>query len=220
MKKNRLEAFSDGVFAIVITLLILEVKLPEVKYDDLSATLLHILPSIGAYGLSFILIGMYWMFHHYSFTLIRDVDGILLWLNIIFLLFVSFLPFPTMLMGRYPFQTLPMVIYGINLILANLNGFILLLYLKKNQQLASNIFTDKLYRSQVKMYMSINALYALCVLLALAWPLISLILFACITIFLIIRSAIFMGIGKCVTVPHTSGKHHEVNQHRDINTNE
>ena len=197
MKKNRLEAFSDGVFAIVITLLILEVKLPEVSYNDLPKALHQILPSIGAYVLSFILIGMYWMFHHYSFAFINEVDGVLLWLNIFFLLCISFLPFPTMMMGRYPFQKLPMIIYGINLVLSNLNGFIMLLYLNKNRQLTNHTFTDKLYKSQVRIYIGVNGLYMLCILLALLSPIISLVLFSIITVFLIIRSMIFMGIGKC-----------------------
>ena len=88
MKKNRVEAFTDGVFAIVITLLILELKLPDVGATELPSALRNLLPSIGAYVLSFGLIGMYWVFHHYSMTLIQEVDGVLLWLNILFLLFI------------------------------------------------------------------------------------------------------------------------------------
>ena len=121
MDKRRLESFSDGVFAIVITLLVLELKLPEVRYDALAQSLMALLPSISAYVLSFLLIGMYWVFHHHAYTLIDGVDGVLLWLNIVFLLLISFMPFPTMMLGRYPGQTLPIVFYGCNLLLANLH---------------------------------------------------------------------------------------------------
>ncbi len=197
MKKTRLEAFSDGVFAIVITLLILNVKLPEVAYNGLWHGLLEMAPTIGVYILSFLLIGMYWVFHHYAFTFINEVDGILLWLNILFLLFVSFMPFPTMLLGKYPMQTIPVVIYAINLILVNITGFIFILYLNSNRQLASAIFTDKLFKSQLKLYLGVNGLYLLGIAIAFFSPKISIISFGVMTIFLIIRSTIFMGIGKC-----------------------
>lgn len=197
MKKNRLEAFSDGVFAIVITLLILEVKLPEVSYDHLFDGLQAMMPSIGVYVQSFLLIGMYWVFHHYAFTFISEVDGVLLWLNILFLLFISFLPFPTSLLGRYSFQTWPAVIYGMNLVLANLMGFVMILYLRKNKQLSSPIFTDKIYKSQMRMYLGVNGLYIFCIALAFVVPKLSVYIFAIMAIFLITRSIIFMGVGKC-----------------------
>ncbi len=198
MKKNRLEAFTDGVFAIVITLLILDLRLPNVAYSELPAALAALAPAIGVYVLSFVLIGMYWVFHHHSMTLVHDVDGVLLWLNIIFLLFISFMPFPTMMMGRYPNQTLPVVVYGCNLLLANLNGFIMLLYLRRNPALTSQYFTDTLYRAQVRVYLIVNGLYACLIALAFALPAASVAAFAVMGVFLVVRSAINMGIGRCV----------------------
>jgi uncharacterized membrane protein len=197
MKKTRLEAFSDGVFAIVITLLILNVRLPEVRIDGLYDGLVQMLPTLGVYMLSFLLIGMYWVFHHYAFTFISEVDGVLLWLNILFLLFISFLPFPTMMLGKYPFQTLPVVIYGANLVLVNITGFILILYLRRNKQLTSSVFTDKLYRSQMQMYLGVNSFYLGCIALAFYAPRISVYLLGIMTFYLIIRSIVMMGIGKC-----------------------
>src|ERR1051326_109475 len=155
MKKNRLEAFSDGVFAIVITLLILNIKLPQVQYDNLTDGLIAMLPNIGVYVLSFLLIGMYWVFHHYTFSFMKEADGVLLWLNIIFLLFISFIPFPTSLMGEYPFKTIPMVIYGANLLLANIIGFISLIYLNRTRQLATDIFTPAVNKMQMRVYIII-----------------------------------------------------------------
>ena len=197
MKKTRLEAFSDGVFAIVITLLILNVKLPEVQYNNLMPGLIDMLPTIGVYILSFLLIGMYWVFHHFALTLLSEVDGLLVWLNILFLLFVSFLPFPTMLLSKYPFQTIPIVIYASNLLLVNLTGFVFTVYLWRNKQLHSHILTSKIYKTQIQMYIGVNLLYIAGIIIAFFSPKTSVISFAVMTVFLIIRSAIFMGIGKC-----------------------
>jgi uncharacterized membrane protein len=197
MKKNRVEAFTDGVFAIVITLLILELRLPDVSYADLPAALRALGPQIGVYVLSFFLIGMYWVFHHYSLTFVHEVDGVLLWLNIVFLLFISFMPFPTMMMGRYPSQTLPVAIYGSNLVLANATGFVMMLYLHRNPQLAAASFTDAVYRRQFRMYIIINSLYLLCIGMAFVAPAVSVAVFACLAVFLVGRSMLQMGIGRC-----------------------
>lgn len=197
MKKGRLEAFSDGVFAIVITLLILDIKLPHVDYAHLYPALISILPNIAVYILSFVLIGMYWMFHHHSFTFIREVDGVLLWMNLMFLLTISFMPFPSRLLGEYPFKTLPVILYGGNLILSNMMGFIMLIYLHKNRQLASELFTNKTYRQQLKLYLIVNALYLLSILLSFFHPVYSCAMFGLTAIILLIRSIIVLGIGKC-----------------------
>jgi uncharacterized membrane protein len=197
MKKSRIESFSDGVFAIVITLLVLSIKIPDVSYSKISDGLLDILPSTGVYVLSFILIGMYWVFHHYSFSFFDEVDGVMVWLNIIFLLFISFLPFPTSLLGKYPFHTLPVLLYGINILLPNLIGFILIVYLNWNPQLASKSFTKKIFRSQMLTYLIVNGIYIIGLILAVYNPRLSLFLFGGMACYLIIRSTLMMGIGKC-----------------------
>ncbi len=196
MNKSRLEAFSDGVFAIVITLLILNVKLPETDYKNLSKALTDILPSIGVYILSFLLVGMYWMFHHYAFTLITKVNGTILWMNIIFLLFISFLPFPTLLMGKYPFQTLPVIIYGSNLLLANGTGLFFILYIRNHRDLASDIFTDEVLRMQMQLYLTVNLAYIIAIIIGWWWPTISCIIFALMALSLICRAIIFSGTGR------------------------
>jgi uncharacterized membrane protein len=197
MNKTRLEAFSDGVFAIVITLLILNVKLPEVDYTHLTEGLLALLPTVGVYVLSFMLIGLHWVFHHYSFLFIKEVDGLILWLNILFLLMMSFLPFPTMLLGKYPFQSLPLIIYGANLILANVFGVIYILYLRLNPQLTTTLFTPKLFKQQIFMYAFVTSVYIVSIIIAAVNPTISIVLFGFITLFQVTRSVVFMGIGKC-----------------------
>ncbi|MGZ4035671.1 MAG: TMEM175 family protein [Bacteroidia bacterium] len=173
MNKTRLEAFSDGVFAIVITLLILDIRLPEVDYSHLAEALKMIYPRILSYVMSFVVIGIYWISHHNSFQLVEKTNRVFLWMNIFLLLFISFIPFPTSLLGRYPFQTIPVMIYGINLLVANLWGFFMLLYVYRNPQLASALFTRESFKKQIPIYICVNSTYLFAILLSPFAPMIS-----------------------------------------------
>ena len=98
METNRLEAFSDGVFAIAITLLVLEIKVPT--GESLGLGLLHLWPSYLAYAISFIVIGAIWINHHAMFKWIVRADQKLLLLNTLLLMFIAFLPFPTAVLAE------------------------------------------------------------------------------------------------------------------------
>src|SRR5436309_13539589 len=98
MRTNRVEAFSDGVLAMAITLLILEISVPDVKGDDLLDALGHQWPSYVAYVVSFLTIGIMWVNHHALFDHIRIVDRGLLFVNLFLLLAIAFVPFPTALL--------------------------------------------------------------------------------------------------------------------------
>jgi len=99
---HRLEAFSDGVFAIAITLLIIEIGVPHVEArEDLGAALRDLWPSYFAYALSFVTIGIYWANHHALFQLFRRTDHVFLMMNVGFLMAIAFLPFPTAVLGEY-----------------------------------------------------------------------------------------------------------------------
>ena len=173
MEKSRLEAFSDGVFAIVITLLILDIRFPEVDYSQFSETLKSVLPRILAYVLSFIIIGLYWVIHHNSMHAIKKTDRGFLWLNILLLLCISFIPFPTSLVGRYPFEAGPIMIYGITLIASNAVGYIMLVYVHYHRHLATAEFGDKYLRSHTPVYIIVNGAYLGAILLARPFPLVS-----------------------------------------------
>ena len=99
--KNRLEAFSDGVLAIAIILLILEIKVPESEHGRLWHDLGQLWPSCAAYALSFLTIGIMWVNHHYLFELVDRVDHTLIYANLGLLASISFLPFPTSVMADY-----------------------------------------------------------------------------------------------------------------------
>ena len=123
---ERVLAFSDGVFAIVITLLVLEIKVPEIPAagaaEELPHALAEMLPVIVSHIISFALLGIYWVGHHAMFTLIKRYDRTLLWLNIVFLMCVASMPFPTSLLIRYSGQRISMAIYCGVLTLAGLSA--------------------------------------------------------------------------------------------------
>ena len=118
---NRLEALIDGVFAIVMTLLVLDITIPEIAQPSLQAELprrlLELWPKLYSYSLSFIVLGLFWTFHHRSFHYIKRSDNGLIWLNILFLMFIALIPFSTSLIGEYRIEQLPMAIYAGNLLL-------------------------------------------------------------------------------------------------------
>jgi uncharacterized membrane protein len=116
MSTARIEAFSDGVFAIVVTLLVLDIRLPPVAGPDVSASLrrsmLAMSPLFLSYALSFGLVCIWWVAHHHFFALLTRSSRTLLWLNCLFLFWLAFLPFPTALLGNYPSQTTAVMCYG------------------------------------------------------------------------------------------------------------
>ncbi len=102
---ERINGFSDAVFAVAITLLILTVDVPEVSREladsQLPAALRDMWPQFFGFALSFVIIGLFWVSHHYLFTALRSHDRVLIWLNHLFLMSVVFLPFPTEMMSEY-----------------------------------------------------------------------------------------------------------------------
>lgn len=116
MPKSRIEAFSDGVFAIVITLLVLEIKVPSLAGPAsdaaLVAALIDELPVIASCAISFFIIAIFWVSHHQFWHSLRQADWPLLWLNNLVLLFIVFIPIPTWMIGTYPTLRTPAVIFG------------------------------------------------------------------------------------------------------------
>jgi uncharacterized membrane protein len=115
MSKTRLEAFSDGVLAIIITILVLELKVPH--GDDL-ATLRPLLPAFLAYVLSFVYVGIYWNNHHHLLHAAKRVSGATLWANLHLLFWLSLFPFVTGWMGENHFAAQPTALYGFVLLMA------------------------------------------------------------------------------------------------------
>src|SRR4051812_14328350 len=122
MRKHRLEAFTDGVLAILITIMVLELKIPH--GTDVSA-LAPMLPVFLTYVLSFIYIGIYWNNHHHMFALTTTVNGAVLWANLHLLFWLSLVPFATGWMGENHFAPIPTALYGIVLFFTGLAYLIL-----------------------------------------------------------------------------------------------
>jgi uncharacterized membrane protein len=115
MGKGRLEAFSDGVLAIVITIMVLELKVP---HGESIATLAPLVPPFLSYVLSFVYLGIYWNNHHHMLHASKKVSGRVLWANLHLLFWLSLLPFATGWMGENHFAALPSAFYGMILLLA------------------------------------------------------------------------------------------------------
>ena len=122
MHKTRLEAFSDGVVAILITIMVLELRLPE---GADWAALRSLGPTLAAYVLSFVYLGIYWNNHHHMFHIVDRVTGGILWANLHLLFWLSLVPFVTNWMGEHSHEPLPTAIYGVVLLCAAIAYLIL-----------------------------------------------------------------------------------------------
>ena len=119
MGKGRLEAFSDGVIAIIITIMVLELKVPE------GGSLAPMLPDFLSYVMSFVYVGIYWNNHHHLLAATHKVNGGILWANLHLLFWLSLIPFITRWMGANHFAAVPVAIYGVALLMCGVAYFIL-----------------------------------------------------------------------------------------------
>ena len=147
LSKHRVEALADGVFAIVMTLLVLELKVPELPKNTPQPELLHgiraLLPIFFSYFITFMLAGSFWLLHHLSFHFIRHTTRGLCWINILFLLFVSLLPFSTGMLGHFIQQRVAQYFYFGNQLAI---GIMLLLHWAFAKH--NNLFVDDMIPAQ------------------------------------------------------------------------
>jgi uncharacterized membrane protein len=111
MKSSRLEALADGIFAIAMTLLVLDLHIPATS-TNLRADMIALAPRLFSLIISFISLGIYWIGHHYLLVRLKDIDITFVWRNIIFLLPISLVPFVTALLGTYPLSHTAQIVYG------------------------------------------------------------------------------------------------------------
>jgi len=151
-----MEAFSDGVIAIIITIMVLELRAP---HDTSLAGLRPLLPVLGSYIMSFIYIGIYWNNHHHLLHAAEHIDGRALWANLHLLFWLSLIPFVTAWMGENHFSEWPVALYGSVLLLAGIAYFILvrvLLAAPGNALLASALGTD--FKGKISMVIYVIAI--------------------------------------------------------------
>jgi uncharacterized membrane protein len=177
MRKGRLEAFSDGVVAIIITIMVLEMKIPET--DEL-ADLKKLWPVFLSYILSFVNIGLYWNNHHHLFQAVEKIDGRVLWANTHLLFWLSLVPFATGWMGEHHFTLWPIALYGVVLMMAGVAYYFLvrsLMAIPGNSKIAKAIGNDRKGKLSVLLYIvaiplafvSPNITLALYVIVAAMW---------------------------------------------------
>ncbi len=143
MQKNRMEAFSDGVIAIIITIMVLEIKVP---HETTINALLAIAPVFLSYLLSFLYVGIYWNNHHHLLHSIHKVNGKILWANLHLLFWLSLIPFASGWMGENHFEPLTVMLYGTVLLSAGVAYYLLvttLASLHGNASLLSQAVGDK-----------------------------------------------------------------------------
>jgi len=132
MHKGRLEAFSDGVIAIIITIMVLEIKMPGNHHDTL-ASLKPLFPIFISYVMSFIYVGIYWNNHHHMMQAVKSVNGAVLWANLHLLFWLSLVPLVTEWMGENNFTMWPTILYGVSLIMCAIAYAILVDVLVKHE---------------------------------------------------------------------------------------
>ncbi len=180
---QRLEAFSDGVFAIAATLLILEIKIPPrdlLSHQPLSEYLRSLLPNFFAYFFSFLMIGIFWANHHYIFKLYKRTDHTFNIINIFFLMSISFLPFPSAIFGEYMDDDMQrpgaVTFYAIGIFLPSLIWNIMWAYASHNKRLIDHRLTDEFIKQIGRQYNLSLILYLLAILISLISPIGSIIL--------------------------------------------
>jgi uncharacterized membrane protein len=164
MKKSRLEAFSDGVLAIIITIMVLELKVP---HQPTLAALWPLWPTILSYLLSFVFIGIYWNNHHHLWQVVERVNGAVLWANLHLLFWLSLVPFVTAWMGENHFASAPVALYGVVLLGSGCAYFIMVRVLMashaRDSLLARAVGSD--FKGRVSIW-----IYVLAIAVAFVWP--------------------------------------------------
>jgi uncharacterized membrane protein len=178
---DRLRNLSDGVFAIVITLLILELKAPHLSDPTSGAELLReigrLWPKLLSYLVSFCMVGIYWVGHRNIFEAITRSDRPLLWLNNLFLLGVTFLPFPAAILGEYNANPVALTIYGASLSLISLSLYFLFAYAGRHPHLLGAHVTPGLLSAGRIIILTPFVFYTLAALAAFVEPRLSLLIF-------------------------------------------
>jgi uncharacterized membrane protein len=188
MSRARLEAFSDGVFAFAITLLVLGFSLPALhdpSNRDLTAALLHLWPNLIAYALSFGVIGIMWQNHHALFRLVERIDRTTVLYNLLLLSGTAFVPFATSTLGTYPTMHASTFLYGLTLTYTATAFWLILNHLIRTNAFAANVPRTRV-AATLRAYRNGWFTYIVATLLALVLPLISFAAYIAIAVYFLI----------------------------------
>lgn len=148
-----MEAFSDGVFAIVVTLLVLELRVPSLPENystqDVLKELLHLSPKFFSFAMSFVIVAIFWVNHHQFFHSLEKTDRAMLWYNNLLLFWLSFVPFPTAFIGEHPVSMIPVMLYGAVLFLAGVSFNLMLRHAVKANLFHKSV-SDEVLKQSIK----------------------------------------------------------------------
>jgi uncharacterized membrane protein len=166
---DRVITFSDGVIAVAITLLVLDLKLPEGVTDaQLPSVLSGSLHSFGVYVLSFVVIGMLWMGHHEQYSHIGRVDGLLIWLNLLYLMTIGLIPFLTSLLSDHA-TALPTCLYASVLVTTSLLSAVMWRHASRDPELMAPDVPESIRREGLVAPLATGTVFALSIVIALIW---------------------------------------------------
>lgn len=148
-----MEAFSDGVFAIVVTLLVLELRVPVLPENfstqDVLKELLRLFPMFFSFAMSFVIVAIFWVNHHQFFHSLEKTDRAMLWYNNLLLFWLSFVPFPTAFIGEHPVSMIPVMLYGAVLFFAGVSFNLMLRHAVKAKLFLKSV-SDEVLNQSVK----------------------------------------------------------------------
>ena len=200
LKPARIEALSDGVFAIVMTLLVIELSVPVVlklkAAEELGGMLLDMWPKFFAFVISFLVLGILWFTHHSQFHYAKRSNGTIAWLNILFLMFVALIPFSTAMIGEYHiYSKVAVIFYGTNGFLGMALLNIIWWYATKNKLLVDKKTEPKIIKQMQIREMVAATAFIPAIVLSFVNPLISIALYVFIILYGIIGTMILGGKG-------------------------
>jgi uncharacterized membrane protein len=181
MSKRRVEYLTDAVLAIVMTLLVLEITVPQLSHSEapteLTRELVELWPLFLSYGTSFIILGFAWISDIDQFHSIKRANRTFLWLTVLYLMFIAFIPFSTALLGEYPDQQVAVMIYGVNLFIAAFWLYVKWRYATRNYVLIDRDSAPSIIRAQSRRYLIAPIMYLIAIAVSYASLQVSIILY-------------------------------------------
>lgn len=188
---ERVKTLVDGIFAIAMTLLVLEIRLPIISPEhstaEIAQALWELIPEFRGYFISFIILGIFWVGHHNFFHFVRKVDRPMPWFTIFFLMLISLIPFSASLVGKYGGEPIAVAIYGIQLVIIGISIYLGWVYATRHHHLVDHSLPPAVVRSIKKHILLAPIAYAIAVILALAnFSILSLAIFVVVPLYYIL----------------------------------
>lgn len=197
LSKGRVEALTDGIFATVMTVLVLSLSAPVITgalttselSSEVTVSIQGLIPDIIGYVISFLILGVMWVSHHAVFNYIQRMNRSLLWLNMIFLLTIGFVPFSTALLGRYPQIQIPVIIYGANILGISITMQALLWYALRKKMLIAEGGVEIVLKRIINRWRYGSFIYAAAIVLSFVNPVISVVIYGLALMYYVLTSS-------------------------------